>query len=230
MKEMKPKFELSRIFSDGTKEPAQIVPLSEALKAKMNRRGFLGAGLTATAAVLLLDGCGTRRVAVESFISCDTKKAHDTSDYNYDSVPALAMYPNGKMFFSGGLDRTIKMWSLPEGAHIKTLTGHSEWIRTLAVSLDEKRLFSGSDDITMTGHSEWIRALAVSPDGKQLFSGSDDKTIKIWSLPDGTLMKTIPGHQGYVLALAVSPDSKWLVSSSFDNTIKIWSLPDGTLS
>jgi hypothetical protein len=54
---MKPKFELSRIYSDGTKEPVQIVPLTEAMKAQMNRRGFFGAGLTAAAALTLLPSC-----------------------------------------------------------------------------------------------------------------------------------------------------------------------------
>ena len=57
MKEMKPQFELTRIYSDGSQEAVQIVPLLEAIEAKMNRRGFFGAGITAAAAVMLLSSC-----------------------------------------------------------------------------------------------------------------------------------------------------------------------------
>ena len=47
---MKPEFEPTRIYSDGSHEPVQTVPLTEVLNAQMNRRGFFGAGLTAMAA------------------------------------------------------------------------------------------------------------------------------------------------------------------------------------
>jgi hypothetical protein len=58
--EMKPQFELSRIYEDGSQEEAQIVPLAQAInEAKMNRRGFFGAGLTSAAAIMWLSGCRT---------------------------------------------------------------------------------------------------------------------------------------------------------------------------
>src|SRR5436190_1999832 len=35
---------------------------------------------------------------------------------------------------------------------------------------------------TLAGHSGWIRTVAFSPDGKQIASGSNDKTIKLWNV------------------------------------------------
>jgi WD40 repeat protein len=58
-----------------------------------------------------------------------------------------------------------------------------------------------------------------------LASGSKDKTIRLWSLPGGKLLKTLKGFD--YPDLAISPDSKLLISSR--SYIKIWSLPDGKL-
>ncbi|MFM6003321.1 MAG: WD40 repeat domain-containing protein, partial [Sphaerospermopsis kisseleviana] len=51
-------------------------------------------------------------------------------------------------------DKTIKIWNLATGELKSTLTGHSDSVRTLA----------------------------ITPNGRTLVSGSDDNTIKIWRL------------------------------------------------
>ena len=80
---------------------------------------------------------------------------------------------------------------------------------------------------TLTGHGSYVRSVAFSPDGKTLASGSDDKTIKLWRVRDGRLMKTLTGHGSLVLSVAFSPDGKTLVSGSDD--IKLWRVSDGKL-
>jgi WD40 repeat protein len=97
------------------------------------------------------------------------------------------------------MDRTIRLWSLPDGAPLKTLTGHSDW----------------------------VYSVAISPDGRLLASGSQDKSVHLWSLPDGALLKTLVGHSRSVSSVAISPDGRVLASGSDDKTIKLWSLPNG---
>ena len=124
---------------------------------------------------------------------------------------------------------------------VHTITGHSGYVTSVAISPDGQTLVSGSNDKTikiwqlstgqelrtLTGHSGWISSLAISPDGQTLVSGSWDKTIKIWQLSTGQELRTLTGHSAHVGSVAISPDGQTLVSGSGDNTIKIWELSTG---
>ncbi|MFM6621008.1 MAG: WD40 repeat domain-containing protein, partial [Dolichospermum sp.] len=77
---------------------------------------------------------------------------------------------------------------------------------------------------TLTGHSDWVWSLAYSPDGQTLASGSDDNTIKLWNARTGNLLQTLTGHSSSVRSVAYSPDGQTLANGSYENTIKIWRL------
>ncbi|MDB9315029.1 hypothetical protein PN462_18085, partial [Spirulina sp. CS-785/01] len=106
----------------------------------------------------------------------------------------------------------------PDGALVRTLTGHSSTVRAVAVT-PEGQVISGSDDNTLkvwdmqtgkelrtlTGHSHWITAVAVTPEG-QVISGSRDKTLKVWDSPTGKELRTLTGHSHWITAVAVTPE------------------------
>jgi WD40 repeat protein/DNA polymerase III delta prime subunit len=77
------------------------------------------------------------------------------------------------------------------------------------------------------GHEDIIRAVAISKDGRFMVSGSDDKTVKLWDLKNGRLIKTLEGHVRTVLSVFISPDNRWILSGSSDNTVKLWNLETG---
>ncbi|AKG22118.1 trypsin-like peptidase domain-containing protein [Calothrix sp. 336/3] len=124
-----------------------------------------------------------------------------------------------------------------------TLTGHSNWVSSVAFSPDGQTLASGSLDntikiwnpktgkliTTLTGHSNWVSSVAFSPDGQTLASGSGDKTIKIWNPKTGKLITTLTGHSDSVYSVAFSPDGQTLATGSHDKTIKIWDPRTGEL-
>ena len=95
-----------------------------------------------------------------------------------------------------GSDKTIKFWDVPEGKLLKTLTGHSFF----------------------------IKSIAFSPDGKILASGSWDKTIKLWSVPEGKLLKTLKENFD-INSISFSKDGKILASGS-NGSIRLWTMPD----
>ncbi|MBD2181435.1 WD40 repeat domain-containing protein [Planktothrix sp. FACHB-1355] len=166
-------------------------------------------------------------------------------------VYAIAFIPRSQILVSGGYDEltkdgregTIKLWDLKNGQLLRTLKGHTDQVRAIAISPDGKILASGSDDKsiklwnpntgqllrTLTGHSDWIAAVAISPDGKTLVSGSFDNTIKIWDLHSGQLRRTLTGHTDPVQSIAFTPDGTTLASASNDKTIKLWNLRTGQL-
>jgi WD40 repeat protein len=130
-----------------------------------------------------------------------------------------------------------------EFSSIKTLSGHSGSVWSVAVSSNGQTLVSGSEDKTikvwnlatgqlsrtLSGHSDTVRAIALSSDGRILASGSGDTTIKLWNMQTGELLRTLEGHSGPVWSIALSPDGQTLVSGSEDSTIKIWNLQTGDL-
>jgi uncharacterized protein with WD repeat len=63
-----------------------------------------------------------------------------------------------------------------------------------------------------------------------LASASGDQTVRLWSLPEGTLNKTVEGHTRGVTAVAMSPDGTLLASADKDGAIKLWSLPEGVFA
>jgi WD40 repeat protein len=67
---------------------------------------------------------------------------------------------------------------------------------------------------SLEGHTDWVRAVAVSPDGRTIVSGSRDRTVKVWEAESGRLLRSLEGHTDLVRAVAVSPDGRTIVSGS----------------
>ncbi len=131
---------------------------------------------------------------------------------------------------------SIESWRIA-----RTVTAHSDWVSSLAITSDGQRLVSGSFDKTvkiwrlhtgellhtLSGHAKGVFSVVTSPGGEILASGSWDETIKLWRISDGTLLDTLTGHTGSVRSVAISPDGQILASGSFDQTIKLWQLTGG---
>jgi len=77
------------------------------------------------------------------------------------------------------------------------------------------------------GHS--FDAVAVTPDGRQIISASTDRTVKVWDVRSGHLIRTFDGHQREVYAVAAMADGRRVVSAGWDMRIAVWELETGRL-
>jgi WD40 repeat protein len=75
----------------------------------------------------------------------------------------------------------------------------------------------------------FIMHLGFSADGSTLVTTSWDKTVRLWKVSDGTLLRTLEGHTDIVNNAVYSPDGLLLASASDDKTVKLWRVSDGTL-
>ena len=69
-------------------------------------------------------------------------------------------------------------------------------------------------------HTAKIQSLAVDAGGRFAVTGSDDRTVRIWSVADGTLLRTIwipvgPANVGAVYAVAISPDGSTIAAGGY---------------
>jgi WD40 repeat protein len=75
---------------------------------------------------------------------------------------------------------------------------------------------------TLEGHSDWVSSVAISGDGRRLASGSSDNTVKLWDAESGACLQTLEGHSSWVRSVAFSADGRRLASGSDDKTVKLW--------
>ncbi|KIX97740.1 uncharacterized protein Z520_06518 [Fonsecaea multimorphosa CBS 102226] len=140
--------------------------------------------------------------------------------------PALrnpALHPPA-FLLTGSQDKTIKRWDTGKLKYDQSATEPQTGTKAL---------------FTRVAHEKDINAMDVSPISPLFASASQDRTIKVWSLEDGSVTAVLRGHKRGVWSVRFSPAGTpplslpdggssgargLLVSGSGDRTVKVWSL------
>lgn len=138
------------------------------------------------------------------------------SKYPADHAPAFLL--------TGSQDKTVKRWDTARLKYAGAKTEPHSGVKAL---------------FTRVAHEKDINAIDVSPAAPLFASASQDRTIKIWSLEDGSVTGILRGHKRGVWSIRFSPAGTpplslpdggtsgsrgLLVSGSGDRTVKVWSL------
>jgi len=153
----------------------------------------------------------------------------------------LAFSPDSTYLATSSEDNTVRLWEVPSGKLINTLTGHTEDVYRLAFSPDGTHLATTSADntarlwdittgktiATLTGHTEDVTHIAFSPDGTHLATRSEDQTVRLWNVTTGKTIATLIGHYKPLARLAFSPNGTHLATADTDGTVWLWEVPSG---
>jgi WD40 repeat protein/serine/threonine protein kinase len=158
-----------------------------------------------------------------------------------DQVYGLGMTHDCRFALSGGVDQTLRWWSLGSGECLRTFTGHQKAVVAAALTPDETRAVSGSEDRTLRiwdlnsgeclrvleGHVAPVKTLAMAPDGLHVLSGDEAGALRLWRLATGECVRAITAHQSWVNSVAITSDGYFAVSGGHDKLAKLWRLIDG---
>ncbi|KAF1953040.1 dynein regulator [Byssothecium circinans] len=142
---------------------------------------------------------------------------HSVSAIRFIPSGAAGVLSSGNLLVSASRDKTLKMWDVTSGYCVKTLQGHTGWVRDVYPSLDGRFLLSTGDDktarlwdisvsnpeskLTMVGHEHFNECCALAP-----------PTSYQYLTPLAGLKK--PPH--------ASSTAEFMATGSRDKTIKLW--------
>jgi WD40 repeat protein len=66
--------------------------------------------------------------------------------------------------------------------------------------------------------------VAFSPDGSLVATAGCGRTVKLWDVATGQLLRSLP-HADEVMTVAFSPDGTLLASGGYDYEVHLWGLP-----
>lgn len=77
--------------------------------------------------------------------------------------------------------------------------------------------------VVQSGHDNWVRGLVWHPNGKFLLSVGDDKSLAVWDLASGRLVKRISeAHPHFVTTIASSDRHPVIATGGVDTSVRIW--------
>jgi WD40 repeat protein len=160
---------------------------------------------------------------------------------NGRDVLSIIFNTDNTIMASASADKTIKVWTIPDGKLRTTLNGHTDAVLAIRFFNHDQYIVSVGEDKAVNlwnvdsaklvyskkDHLKSIRALDVSTDDKWIATAGADREIFLRDAATGHVTKKWIAHENWVRALSFSPDNKMLASGGDDKNIILWDVETG---
>ena len=175
----------------------------------------------------------------------ETLQVRDLLRENLSGLYSLRSNPDGSTLAAGFHDGTVELWDVSTGTLLKTLTGHSERVKSLHFSSDGRTLATASAwgnsvhlwDVstgalynTFGRDSNTIYSISFSPDDNLLAAACDDG-VRLWDVSTGALFNAFIGHTAAVYGFEADPEGGTFSPILMNHTTAVHQVrfsPDGS--
>ena len=158
----------------------------------------------------------------DSYKNIRTLPGHDHSISCVRFIPSGAAGAplSGNMLASASRDKDIRIWDVTTGYCLRTLKGHTDWVRNVASTCDGRWLLScGNDSIPRL----WdLNAPAGSSTECRVTFLGHEHTLEAVAFAPSTSYSFLAQLAGYKKAPPISSSGEFLASGGRDKIIKIW--------
>ncbi|KAJ5551391.1 WD domain-containing protein [Penicillium sp. DV-2018c] len=101
-----------------------------------------------TSSGILLASCSSD-LTINLWKTTDSYKKFRTLEGHDDIVSAVRFIPSRNLLASASKDRDVRLWDVTNGYCVKTIQGHTAWVRDISPSFDGQFILSTGDDMTV---------------------------------------------------------------------------------
>lgn len=160
--------------------------------------------------------------------------------------------PDGTKFVSGGVDKTVRLWQVEDGAAVRAWAGHEDEVSSVSVMPDGKTIVTGSLDqsvrlwpvdlpeepaaetppvegeiiklepLAVLAHTTPVHSVQTSANGTRLAVANADGFVRVWDVVTGRELERFSGHAGEVTGVAFVPDNLRVISGGVDGAVHEW--------
>jgi WD40 repeat protein len=150
-------------------------------------------------------------------------------------IYCVAWGPGSKQILTASYDKTIKLWDVAAGTLVKEFKA----------AVDPAPGAKVEPPKGPVGHRDQVFTAAFTKDGKLFATGSSDRSIKLWDVASGNVIRDFPNpdlksvlpgepapsHPGWVHCVKFTTDEKQLVSVGpaprYKGYFAVWNVADG---